>query len=291
MDKPTRLMKLLIDAVKKELTPECGVVVSGGIDSSSVLCIARMCSADPLPTFTGYYESAAYDERKYSRLVTHPEDHHEIKITPEDFVEHFDPMLRAARPPYQGMGTFGQYMVAAHASLYVDKVLSGEGSDELFGGYARQFIVAGLEPPDGYEDYVLPEDYPVDLAEALEYDLVRLPNLLAVDEQMTAAFGLDAAAPFTAEAIVDFALDLAPEERVGKGVLKQAMRGIVPDAILDRTDKMGFPAPLVEWAQREPVKSFVKERIGYLPDADKPWERSWWVDLCERSEPPAEAAA
>ena len=243
-----------------------------------MLCVARMCSADPIPTFTGYYEGAAYDEREYARLVAYAEDHHEIQITPEDFVEHFDAMLRAARPPYQGMGTFGQYMVAEYASLYVDKVLSGEGSDELFGGYARQYIVAGLTPPDGYEDYELPEGYPRDPEKALDWDLARLPNLLAVDEQMTAAFGLEAAAPFTDEAIVDFALDLEPLERIGKPMLKQAMRGIVPDAILDRTDKMGFPAPLVEWAQREPVKSFVKERIGYLPDADKPWERSWWVE-------------
>ena len=50
--------------------------------------------------------------------------------------------------------------------------------------------------------------------------------------------------------------------------------------ILARTDKRGFPVPYVEWAQG-PLRDFIGERIGYVPDVGKPWERQWWIDLCQ----------
>jgi asparagine synthetase B (glutamine-hydrolysing) len=268
------LVDLLRSAIADRLTGNVGIVLSGGLDSSTVACLAPQ----NLPTFTGYYGLPGFDERRYAHLAAHPQ-HHDIMITPEDFVTHFDRMVPHLEPPIMGMGTFGQFMLAKYASRYVDVVLSGEGSDELFGGYARQMIVAGEDPPAGYEDYQLPEDYPRDLEAALAYDYERLPDLLAVDDQMTGAWDLEARAPFTDQRIVDYALALPPTERVGKRHLREAVRGIVPDEIIDRTDKMGFPIPLVAWAQEEPVRSFVMERIGYLPDPATPWDRSWWLEL------------
>jgi asparagine synthase (glutamine-hydrolysing) len=286
MDTAKELLDRIRWAVADALTDETGAVLSGGIDSSTIVSLAGS-----LPTFTGYYEGEAYDERPYARLVAGAE-HHEILIRPEDFVEHFDDMLRAARPPYQGMGTFGQYMVARYASYYVDRVLSGEGGDELFGGYCRLLMVAGCPRPDGYEDYELPEGYPKTLKKALAWDWERLPQLLAVDEQMTSAFGLEAVAPFTDSRVVEFVMTLPPEQRVGKKLLKEAMKGIVPDEILARTDKRGFPCPLVDWANRDTkVREFVRDRIGYIPDHSKPWAREWWVELCEVSKQRVEAAA
>ena len=268
------LVGLIRSAIADRLGGNVGIVLSGGLDSSTVACL----SPSALPTFTGYYDEPGFDERRWAHLAAHPE-HHDILITAEDFVEHFDAMVRHVRPPIQGMGTFGQYMVARYVSKHVDVALSGEGSDELFGGYARTLWAAGEAMPKGYEDYRPPADYPSDLAAALAYDLERLPHLLAVDDQMTAAFGVEARAPFTDQRIVDYALALPPTERVGKRHLRAAVRGIVPDAILDRTDKMGFPIPLVAWAQREPVRSFVMDRLGYLPDPAHPWARDWWYEL------------
>ena len=270
------LIDLIQQAIKDRVEGNVGVVVSGGLDSSTVAAL----SPQELPTFTAYYDLPGFDERRYARLVAHPH-HHEVLIEEEDFVEHFDAMVTYLRPPIMGMGTFGQFMLAKNASNHVDVVLSGEGSDELFGGYARQLIVAGEPPPEGYENYQIPEDYPTVLKEALDYDYKKLPDLLAVDDQMTGAWGLEARAPFTDQRIVDYALALPVEERVGKRHLRMAVRGIVPAEIIDRRDKMGFPIPLVEWAQREPVKTFVMDRIGYLPAPSKPWERGWWYELID----------
>jgi len=271
------LLDLIRTAVAESLDGKVGILVSGGLDSSTVASLAPR----ELPTFTGYYDLEGFDERHWARLVAHPE-HHEILITPRDFVENFDQMQTHLRPPIMGMGTFGQYMVSKYVSQYVDVALSGEGSDELFGGYARQMIVAGEAPPEGYEDYHLPPDYPTTLPEALAYDYKRLPDLLAVDDQMTGAFGLEARAPFTDKRIVNYALSLPPYWRVGKRHLRSAVRGVVPDEIIDRKNKMGFPIPLVHWAQEEPVRTFIMDRLGYLPDPEQPWDRAWWYELCNR---------
>lgn len=273
------LVNLIREAIADKLAdnPYAGVVLSGGLDSSTV----SMLAPHPLPAFTGYYDEPGYDERPYARLAARGK-HHEILITPEDFVAHFEDAARAMLPPYQGMGAFGQYMVAKYASEHVDVVLSGEGSDELFGGYARTLLAAGEPLPVGYENYRPPADYPAgNLAAALQYDLDRLPDLLAVDDQMCGAWGLESRAPFTDERIRAYALALPPTERVGKRHLRAAVRGIVPDPIIDRTDKMGFPIPLALWAQREPVRSFIADRIGYVPDASRPFDRAWWYELIE----------
>jgi asparagine synthetase B (glutamine-hydrolysing) len=257
-----------------------GVLLSGGLDSSIVAVVMS-----PSATFTGYYDMPGFDERHYARMVGGPE-HYEIPITPEDFVENFDEMAEHVKPPIQGMGTFGQYMVAKFVSGETGIVLSGEGSDELFGGYARTLLAAGEPLPDGYENYQPPDDYPVDdLEAALAYDYERLPQLLAVDEQMCSAWGVESRAPFTDPELVEYVLTtLRPEERVGKRFLRETVRGMVPDAIIDRTDKMGFPAPYALWAQEEPVRSFILDRIGYLPNPETPWDRGWWYDMFKQRE-------
>jgi asparagine synthetase B (glutamine-hydrolysing) len=256
-----------------------GISLSGGLDSSTVACLA----GGLLPAFTGYYDGAVYDERTWSRIVP-ATVHHEIRITPLDFVLNFDAMVAASTPPWQGPGALGQYVVAKFASDYVNVLVSGEGSDELFGGYARQMIVAGEAPPDGYEDYRLPDGYPTDLEAALAWDYERLPDLLAVDNAMTGAFDIEARAPFTDQRVVEFALALPARDRVGKRYLREAVRGVVPEQIINRTDKRGFPAPFVAWANDDAdVREFVLERIGYLPDRNRPWAREWWTELCERT--------
>jgi asparagine synthetase B (glutamine-hydrolysing) len=269
------LRDLIEQAVREHVKPDTGVLLSGGIDSSTVAYFAPT-----LPAFTGYYKGERYDERRWAKLLTAGRQWHEIEITEQDFIDHFDAMVEAIGPPTEGPGTFGQYMVSRYVAQHVSKVLSGEGGDELFGGYARLHLVAGIPPPDGYEDYVLPDGYPATLAEALDFEWkVNLPALLAVDEKVTQAHGLTAIAPLTDPRVVKHVLAQPDRERVGKVMLKEAMAGALPDEILNRKDKRGFPVPFVEWAQG-PLRDFIGDRIGYIPDADKPWDRTWWIDLC-----------
>jgi asparagine synthetase B (glutamine-hydrolysing) len=270
-----QIRKLIGDAVQEHILPNTGVLLSGGIDSSTIAYFAP-----GLPAFTDFYEGERYDERPYARLMVKGREHHEIEITPQDFIDNFDDMLAAIEPPFAGPGTFGQFMVAKEVSKHVSVVLSGEGGDELFGGYARLHLVAGVPLPDGYDDYQLPDGYPETLSAALKWEFeVNLPALLRVDEQVTKAHGLTAIAPMTSRPVTTYVLGLPPETRVGKILLKAAMKGLLPQPILDRRDKVGFAVPFVEWAQG-PLRDFFGDRIGYIPDPEKPWDRKWWLDMC-----------
>lgn len=272
------LLDILRAAVSDSMEDGAGVVLSGGLDSSTV----AMLTPENTVCFTGYYDVPGYDEREYAALIPRP--HVYIEITPKDFVENFDSMLPHVPRPFQGPGTFGQYMVAKAVSQHTKVVLSGEGSDELFGGYARTLLAAGEPLPKGYENYKPPSDYPVDdLEEALLYDYDRLPDLLAVDEAMCGAWGIESRAPFTDDRVVDYALNLDPRQRVGKRHLRTAVYGLVPDEIINRRDKMGFPAPYAIWAQKGPMRSFIYDRIRYLPNPNRPFDREWWYDLLEAS--------
>lgn len=280
------LIRLIDAAVQREVFRDdglkVGVNVSGGLDSSTVCALALRWAE--LRTFTGFYDIPGYDERRYARMVA-GRRHTCIQITPRCFVDNFDAMLKHFQPPWQGPGMFGQYMVAKYIHDFdgAQVVLSGEGSDELFGGYARTLHAAGMPMPDGYDGYTPPADYPVMLEDALEYDYVRLPDLLAIDDGTLGAFGIKGAAPFTDPAVVAYGLGLHPLDRVGKRHLREAVRGVVPDPIIDRTDKQGFPVPLVVWANEpgNPVRDFIGDRVGYIPDIDAPYDRGYWNALCD----------
>jgi asparagine synthetase B (glutamine-hydrolysing) len=270
------LRNLISDAVRRYVTEDSGVLLSGGIDSSTVAYFAP-----ELPAFTGYYQGAAYDERQWASLLTADREWHQIEITPQDFIDNIDAFLAAVHPPYEGPGAFGQFMVAKYVSQHVSTVLSGEGGDELFGGYARLHLVAGVPPPIGYEDYELPEGYPPTLREALDWEWkVNLPALLALDAQVTSAHGLKAIAPMTeSPELINYVLGRPDADRVGKVLLKGAMRGLLPDEIIDRKDKRGFAVPFVEWANG-PLRDWFMDRLGYVPDPSQPWSRGYWKDLC-----------
>ena len=84
---------------------------------------------------------------------------------------------------------------------------------------------------------------------------LNLPSLLTMNDRATAAFGLENRSPFLDHRIVEFAFRLPPELKVRelttKYVLRQAVRGIVPDPIIDRADKKGLVVPVGKWLREE----------------------------------------
>jgi len=146
-----RLRVLLDDAVKIRLRSDVplGAHLSGGLDSSTVVCLASMLNAtgDRLKTFTGAFnEGEKFDETRYARIVAEKAgaDCLEIYPTADDFVETLPKIIYYMDEPCAGPGVFPQFMVSRLASEHVKVVLGGQGGDEIFAGYAR-YLVGYLE--------------------------------------------------------------------------------------------------------------------------------------------------
>ena len=144
-----RLHSLLEDSVRLQIRSDVplGTYLSGGIDSSTISCLAADCLDSEVPVFTGKFtESPAYDESSYAKEVAKQigATMHEIVPTAQDFVNFMPDIIEVMDEPVAGPGVFPQYMVSRLASNHVKVILGGQGGDEIFGGYAR-YLVGYLE--------------------------------------------------------------------------------------------------------------------------------------------------
>jgi len=117
-----------------------GAFLSGGLDSSIVVAHLASCSTSPVKTFSiGYAEHGVYDETRYARLVADRfgTDHHEIKLTYDDVLAVLLPMIDHLGEPFADSSILPTALVSEFARRNVTVALSGDGGDELFGGYWR----------------------------------------------------------------------------------------------------------------------------------------------------------
>jgi asparagine synthase (glutamine-hydrolysing) len=138
-----QLAELLREAVQMHLMSDVpfGAFLSGGLDSSMVVALMSQFLNQPVKTFSVGFEGdgAGDSELPYARLVAQRfgTDHHEVFIRPRDFVELAEKVVWHLDQPIADQATLATYMVAELASKHVKMVLTGEGGDELFAGYAR----------------------------------------------------------------------------------------------------------------------------------------------------------
>lgn len=143
------LLRLLEDAVRLRLRADVpvGAHLSGGLDSSTVTCLAASLLDSPIHSFSGgFREGPQYDETGYARIVAQQAstEHHDVFPTAADFVTSMPRLMFFMDEPAAGPGVFPQYFVSALASQHVKVVMGGQGGDEIFGGYMR-YLIAYLE--------------------------------------------------------------------------------------------------------------------------------------------------
>ncbi|MEZ5078704.1 MAG: asparagine synthase (glutamine-hydrolyzing) [Solirubrobacterales bacterium] len=132
------LRQVLRDSIRAHLVADVpvGVLLSGGVDSGGITALAAAESSAPLRTFSIGFEEAGFDELGRARLVAerYATDHHELVVRP-DAVELLPKLVEAFDEPFGDSSALPTYLVSELAAGEVKVALSGEGGDELFGGY------------------------------------------------------------------------------------------------------------------------------------------------------------
>jgi asparagine synthase (glutamine-hydrolysing) len=137
-DLAAELRDRLRDSVRAHLVSDVpvGVLLSGGIDSSALTALAAEQSPGRVSTFSIGFEESSFDELGKARLVAerYGTDHHELVLRP-DAVELLPRLVDAFDEPFADSSALPTYLVSQLAAGSVKVALSGEGADELFGGY------------------------------------------------------------------------------------------------------------------------------------------------------------
>jgi asparagine synthase (glutamine-hydrolysing) len=118
-----------------------GAFLSGGLDSSTIVALMSDYLPEPVDTFSVGFDGlgAEISEARYARLVADHfgTRHHEVVISAADFLDRAEAVIWHLDQPVADLACFANMMLAESASQHVKMVLTGEGGDELFAGYAR----------------------------------------------------------------------------------------------------------------------------------------------------------
>lgn len=222
-----KLKTSMEEAIKKQLMSDVpyGVLLSGGLDSSIIAAIAQKYSKEKLHSFSIGLEGSP--DLKYAKIMADYIDtiHHEIKYTIEegldalrDVIYHLETFdvttIRASVPMY--------LMARKIKSLGIKMVLSGEGADEIFGGYLYFHHAPSKE--EFHEETVRK------LSKLSKYDCLRA-------NKTTAAWGLEVRVPFLDRIFLDEAMNIDPKEKMcsetkmEKWILREALKSYLPEEI------------------------------------------------------------
>lgn len=276
-----------------------GVLLSGGLDSSLLVALLAEQGVKDILTFSIGFEDVPEEkgsEFEYSDQVVAMYDtrHHKYAIPNDEVLRRLPEAVEQMAEPMVGQDAVAFYLLAERVAQEVKVVQSGQGADEVFGGYfwyPRMVAEGGTDlerfarhyfdrPHSEFLDTVAEpfrgEDHTGMLIEKLLTQpgadtfidrVLRLDTTtLIVDDpvkrvdNMTMAWGLEARVPFLDHELVELAMQLPPELKLGSGgkhVLKKIARGLIPAGVIDRP-KGYFPMPALKYV-RGPFLDFMRD--------------------------------
>jgi asparagine synthase (glutamine-hydrolysing) len=279
-----------------------GVLLSGGLDSSLIVALLDEAGQRGLATYSIGFESEGEhegDEFEYSDAIAREfgTEHQRWTISATQIVDALDGTLDAMSEPMGSHDNVAFYLLAQEVAQSIKVVQTGQGADEVFGGYswyppmadatgvgdetyAEVFIDRSHEEMgrllgDGFvtdrdvsREFVTAHferpgaDTPLDRALRLDTTIMLTDDPVKRLDNMTMAWGLEARTPFLDHELVELAAACPPELKIaqdGKGVLKTAARSLIPDAVIDRP-KGYFPVPALSHLQG-PTLDLVRDTL------------------------------
>jgi len=277
-----------------------GVLLSGGLDSSLLVALFGKGGGN-LKTFSVGFERVgdlAGDEFHYSDLIarTFGTDHTRIQVNSARALSALPGVVAAMSEPMASHDAVGFYLLSEEVSKHIKVVQSGQGADEVFGGYhwyprmmhandavgeyanvyfdrdheeMSDVIVSRFMNGDYSRDFVetffskLGDASPIEKALRLDTEIMLVDDPVKRVDNMTMAWGLEARVPFLDHDLVELAARIPADLKVrngGKYILKEAARKLVPDAVIDRP-KGYFPVPALKYL-RGPFLAFVRDVLN-----------------------------
>lgn len=280
------LHALLRDAVRRQLVSDVpiGAFVSGGIDSSLVVALMQEASVQPVSTFTIGFEYADFDEAPYAKAVAKALGtcHTELYVTAEEAIRLIPQLPEIYDGPFSDSSQIPTFFLSQLARQDVTVALSGDGGDELFGGYSQASmsipykkgtpfsralhyqlghfsrwhginLVCGYQPSmkffvQGLKDDMLADDG--ELTQLIDTEHYLPGDILTKVDRASMAVSLEVRPPLLDHRIYALAWRMTPDLRRACGKGKWPLRHLLDSyvsPVLTERPKKGFACPLIHW--------------------------------------------